>query len=80
MSSYAAKPRAFSTVAITSVSLLVCVSVPSLAQALTDDIVWQNVSGQVHYWPMQNGQRQGGINIDVPVGREWTLAGVGDVD
>ena len=24
----------------------------------TDDIVWQHWSGQVHYWPMQNGQRR----------------------
>jgi hypothetical protein len=46
----------------------------------TDDIVWQHRSGQVHYWPMQNGQRQGGINVHVPVDGDWTLAGVGDID
>jgi hypothetical protein len=50
------------------------------ASASTDDIVWQHRSGQVHYWPMQNGQRQGGINVHTPVGGEWTLAGVGNVD
>jgi hypothetical protein len=33
----------------------------------TDDIVWQHSSGQVHYWPMQNGHRTGGINIHTPV-------------
>ena len=46
----------------------------------TADIVWQNNSGQVHYWPMQGGQRQGGINIHTPVGSGWTLRGVGDVN
>jgi hypothetical protein len=29
---------------------------------------------------MQNGQRQGGINVHVPVDGDWTLAGVGDID
>jgi len=46
----------------------------------TADIVWQHSSGQVHYWPMQNGVRQGGVDIFTPVGSEWTLRGVGDVD
>jgi ribosomal protein L27 len=46
----------------------------------TDDIVWQHRTGQVHYWPMLNGQRQNGINVHVPVGPEWTLAGVGDLN
>ena len=45
----------------------------------TDDIVWQHVSGQVHYWPMLNGQRTGGYNIYTPVGNDWTLRGVGNV-
>jgi hypothetical protein len=46
----------------------------------TDDIVWQHSSGQVHYWPMQNGHRTGGINIHTPVGPDWALRGVGDVN
>ena len=50
------------------------------AQPSTADIVWQHWSGQVHYWPMTNGQRQGGINIFSPVGPDWRLAGIGDVD
>ena len=36
--------------------------------------------GQVHYWPIQNGQRTAGINIFTPVGPDWRLAGVGDVN
>ena len=50
------------------------------AGAGADDIVWLHRSGQVHYWPMQNGQRQGGVNVHTPVGGDWTLAGAGDVD
>jgi hypothetical protein len=46
----------------------------------TADIIWQNTNGQVHYWPMRDGKRQGGINIDNPVTSSWTLRGVGDVD
>ncbi len=47
---------------------------------VTDDLIWQHRGGQVHYWPMKNGQRQGGKNIYVPVSGDWHLAGVGDVD
>jgi V8-like Glu-specific endopeptidase len=43
------------------------------------DIVWQHRLGQVHYWPMIAGQRQGGINIHTPVGGDWRLVGAGDV-
>ena len=39
----------------------------------TADIVWQHISGQVHYWPMRAGQRQGGINIFTPIGNDWVL-------
>ena len=46
----------------------------------TADIVWQHFTGQVHYWPMRAGQRQGGINVFTPIGNDWTLRGVGDVD
>src|SRR5262245_54627224 len=45
----------------------------------TADIVWQHVSGQVHYWSMQGGQRTGGVNVATPVGNDWALRGVGDV-
>ena len=47
----------------------------------TDDIVWQYRNGQVHYWPMRNGKRLGGINIHTPVNKAaWTLAGVGNIE
>src|ERR1700737_3788317 len=46
----------------------------------TADIIWQHSSGQVHYWPMLGGERTDGINIFTPVGPDWTLRGVGDVD
>ena len=44
----------------------------------TGDVLWQHINGQVHYWPMLNGQRQGGNNIFTPVGPEWKLLGAGD--
>ncbi len=44
----------------------------------TGDVLWQHINGQVHYWPMLNGQRQGGISIVTPVGPEWKLVGAGD--
>ena len=34
----------------------------------------------MHYWPILNGQRQGGINIHTPVGPDWRLVGAGDVN
>ena len=46
----------------------------------TTDILWQHINGQVHYWPILNGQRQGGINIHTPVGPDWRLIGAGDVN
>lgn len=46
----------------------------------TDDVLWQHVSGQVHYWPIRNGQRLDGINIAGPVGGEWRLIGSGDLN
>ena len=47
----------------------------------TADIVWQHVSGQVHYWAMWLGQRvAGGVNISTPVAGDWALRGVGDVN
>ena len=58
---------------------LVPLSSINTAQAATDDIIWQHNNGQVHYWPMRNGQRLGGVNIHAPVGSEWRLQGVGDV-
>ncbi|MEK7760798.1 MAG: FG-GAP-like repeat-containing protein [Nitrospirota bacterium] len=44
----------------------------------TGDVLWQHINGQVHYWPMLNGQRQGGIDIFTPVGPDWKLVGAGD--
>jgi V8-like Glu-specific endopeptidase/ribosomal protein L27 len=49
------------------------------AAVRTGDVLWRHINGQVHYWPMLNGQRQGGLNIFTPVGPEWRLAGSGDV-
>jgi V8-like Glu-specific endopeptidase len=49
-------------------------------QRRTGDVLWQHINGQVHYWPMLSGQRQGGINIAGPVGPEWRLIGGGDVN
>ena len=46
----------------------------------TDDIIWQYKNGQVHFWPMKNGKRTGGINIYKPVGADWHLKGAGDVN
>ena len=48
------------------------------ARVRTGDVLWQHSNGQVHYWPMLNGQRQGGINIATPVGPDWELVGAGD--
>ena len=52
------------------------------ARVRTDDILWQHINGTVHYWPIQNGQRQGGLNIGAvgPVGPEWRLIGAGDLN
>jgi len=36
--------------------------------------------GQVHFWPMTNGTRTGGINVHTPVDVRWSLRGVGDVN
>ncbi|MES2673834.1 MAG: FG-GAP-like repeat-containing protein [Pseudomonadota bacterium] len=48
----------------------------------TDDIIWQHANGTVHYWPILNGQRQGGFNIGGigPVGSDWRLIGAGDLN
>ena len=46
----------------------------------TDDIVWQHRNGQVHFWPMVEGKRTGGINIGVPLSKNWTIVGVGDMN
>ena len=39
-----------------------------------------HLHGQVHYWPMKNGVRQGGINVYTPVSSAWNLKGAGDVN
>jgi hypothetical protein len=58
-----------------------CGAPPNMASAdgvRTGDLLWQHINGQVHYWPMLNGQRQGGIDIFTPIGPEWKLVGAGD--
>jgi hypothetical protein len=69
----------FSTLAVVMLGALLFPVAAAEARG-TSDIVWQHSSGQVHYWPMLSGQRTGGINIFTPVGSDWTLRGVGDVD
>jgi hypothetical protein len=47
----------------------------------TGDIIWQNSNGIVHYWAMANGKNMGDFNVyNVPVGSEWSLVGVGNVN
>ncbi len=48
----------------------------------TDDILWQHMGGQVHYWPIRDGARQGGVDIGAsgPVGNDWRLVGAGDLN
>ena len=46
----------------------------------TDDIIWRHSSGQVHYWSMANGQPAGGFNIHIPIGNEFAISGVGDMN
>ena len=49
----------------------------------TDDIIWRHDNGQVHYWAMGGGgggQRIGGYDISDPIGPEWKIGGVGDVN
>jgi hypothetical protein len=67
-------------VAIIALAAALAVQVAEAQPRGTADIVWQHVTGQVHYWPMQGGQRTGGVNVFVPVGSDWALRGVGDVD
>ncbi len=45
----------------------------------TDDILWQHSNGLVHYWPINNGKRLGGIDIGDawPMGKEWKVVGIG---
>ncbi|MGI3186653.1 hypothetical protein [Nioella aestuarii] len=45
----------------------------------TESILWQHREGRIHYWPMSNGERLGGVNISGLVGAEWTLLGSGDI-
>ena len=70
----------FFCAAATGLAVALAVQVAEAQQRGTADIVWQHFTGQVHYWPMRAGQRQGGINVFTPVGNDWALRGVGDVD
>jgi hypothetical protein len=66
--------------AITVLVAALAVQVAEAQPRGTADIVWQRYSGQVHYWRMQGGQPTGGFDIGSPVGGDWTLRGVGDVE
>ena len=61
------------------VALCASLAAPGIAIA-HENIVWRNTDGQVHHWLIEAGERQGGYDIWKPVGSEWRLAGVGDVD
>ncbi|HLK97072.1 MAG TPA: FG-GAP-like repeat-containing protein, partial [Hymenobacter sp.] len=52
----------------------------AINNARTKDILWQNTNGTVHYWPIREGQRQGGFNISTPVASEWKLIGPADLN
>jgi ribosomal protein L27 len=45
-----------------------------------ETLLWQNEEGQVHIWLMRDGERVAGLDIGAPIGREWTLHGLGDLD
>jgi hypothetical protein len=49
-------------------------------QRRTGDVLWQHINGQVHFWPMLNGVRQGGTHVAGPVGPDWRLIGGGDLN
>ena len=46
----------------------------------TADIVWQHISGQVHYWPLRAGSGRAGSTFSRRSATTWVLRGVGDVD
>ena len=46
----------------------------------TADIVWQRNDGQVHFWRIESARRLEGINVHTPVGSNWSLKGIGDVN
>ena len=52
----------------------------SSTASASDDIVWRHKNGRVHYWPMKQGRRTGGVDIHTPVGKKWRLVGVGDLN
>lgn len=45
-----------------------------------DDIVWLQGNGQVSFWKLDQGKPVGGGDIRTPIGPDWRLAAVGDVD
>jgi hypothetical protein len=45
-----------------------------------DDIVWLQGNGQVSFWKLEQGKRVGGGDIRTPIGPDWRLAAVGDID
>ena len=45
----------------------------------TEDVVWINDKGQVHYWKINDGRRIRGLDVFEPVNGPWTMIGVGDV-
>ena len=55
---------------------------PATADAAdaTDDIIWQHDNGQVHYWRMIEGIREGGYDIRRLGNMSKRIVGVGDVD
>ena len=46
----------------------------------TDDLVWRNADGRIHFWRMRAGKRVGAGDVFRPVSAEWSVGGVGDMD
>jgi len=46
----------------------------------TDDLVWQSNSGQMHFWPMRDGQRLAGVDVSDPVNPAWVPKDMGDLN
>ncbi len=55
-------------------------AIHALYQRNSDDLVWQNSAGQVHYWAIKHGVRTDGFDVDTPVDPDWALRGVGDIN
>lgn len=54
---------------------------PAVAQPRrTADLLWQNTNGQVHYWVPSGGMPLKNADVRTPVGSDWAMRGIGDVN